>query len=106
MSISTISLKPLRVQLSDLSGGITDYNLVITHIARHHGRRAYDGVFSDRHARQDGCAGPDPRTFPDHDGLAREDLPVIWIMVVGQELHVGGDLHIVFDRYAAPRHCQ
>lgn len=58
------------------------------------------GVFAHRHARQDSGACANPAITLQVDWLAGEDGMVVEVMVVGDELGIGGYKYVVVDGYA------
>ncbi len=71
-----------------------------------HGTSGHDSVLADSHARQYGGTSANPNVFADVDGLAEENLAVVEVVVVGNELRIGGNHRAVVDGDATASHHQ
>ena len=69
---------------------ITAHDGIWRYILGHHGTCCDDGILAHGHAGQDGGARTNPSVLADVDGLADKQLAVVQVMIVADELHIGG----------------
>ena len=62
------------------------------------------GVLPYRHTGEDGGSGTNPGSATDAHGSQGDDLAVAQVMVVGENLRIGGNLHIVLNGDATGTH--
>lgn len=85
---------------------VTGYDSVRFHILGHYAACTHHTVFTDGDTGKDGGAGSYPCPAADVYGFAGDDHPVVKVMIVRYQLHVGGNLRIVINGDAAGRHHQ
>ncbi len=76
------------------------------HILGYNSTSGHDSILTNGHAGQDGGSSANPSVFADVDGLAEEDLAVVEIVVIGDELCVGGNHRTIIDGDTAATHHQ
>ncbi len=79
---------------------------VIRHILCHDRTGCHDGILTDCYPGKDRRIRSDPCATLDVDRFAEQYLPIIRIVVVGDQRNIRRDQYIVFDRDAAGGHHQ
>jgi hypothetical protein len=79
-------------------------NGICRDILRHHSSSADNGIFPNGHTGENGSTGADSGIFLDDHRLAKQDPMLFFIVVVGQDLGVGGNADVVLNDHAAAGH--
>lgn len=84
--------------MPDHSGWISGNNSVRLYIVRYNAAGPDHRILTDSNTRKNGRAGSNPRPLADMYRLAGNYRPIFQIVIVGYELHVGGNHHFIVYR--------
>lgn len=94
------------VDYPDELGRIATHYRVRLHVLGNDSAGCHHGIFAHGHAWQNGCSCTNPRLSANVNRLAHQHMSVVKIVVIADELHVGGNHRTLVDGYSATAHHQ